>query len=112
MSEAILVALITGGLSLAGVIVTCLATAKKNETAMKVTQAVTDTKIEELTQLEQTLSGMWEGEAHDAFHGTYGQNEQKMLMFVNALENYFLTLNEIAVKYNNAEAKNIQTAQS
>ena len=70
------------------------------------------TKIEELTQLEQTLSGMWEGEAHDAFHGTYGQNEQKMLMFVNALENYFLTLNEIAVKYNNAEAKNIQTAQS
>lgn len=70
------------------------------------------TKIEELTQLEQTLSGMWEGEAHDAFHGTYSQNEQKMLMFVNALENYFLTLNEIAVKYNNAEAKNIQTAQS
>ena len=70
------------------------------------------TKIEELGQLEQTLAGMWEGEAHDAFHNGYGQNEQKMLMFVNALENYFLALNEIAVKYNNAEAKNIQTAQS
>lgn len=50
MSEAIIVALITGGLSLAGVVVTCLATAKKNETAMKVSQAVTDTKIEELTR--------------------------------------------------------------
>lgn len=70
------------------------------------------TKIEELSQLEQTLAGMWEGEAHDAFHNAYGQNEQKMLMFVNALENYFLTLNEIAVKYNNSEAKNVQTAQS
>ncbi len=50
MSEAITVALITGGLSLVGVVITCLATAKKNETAMKVSQAVTDTKIEELTR--------------------------------------------------------------
>ena len=50
MSEAIIVALITGGLSLIGVVITCLATAKKNETAMKVAQAVTDTKIQELTR--------------------------------------------------------------
>lgn len=50
MSEAIVVALITGGLSLVGVVITCLATAKKSETAMKVNQAVTDTKIEELTR--------------------------------------------------------------
>lgn len=50
MNESILVALITGGLSLVGVVITCLATAKKNETAMKVSQAVTDTKIEELTR--------------------------------------------------------------
>ncbi len=50
MSEAILVALITGGLSLAGVVITCLATAKKSEKATAVAQAVTDTKIEELTR--------------------------------------------------------------
>lgn len=50
MSEAIIVALITGGLSLAGVVVTCLATAKKTERATAVAQAVTDTKIEELTR--------------------------------------------------------------
>ena len=50
MSEAILVALITGGLSLTGVVITCMATAKKNETTMKVSQAVTDTKIDELTR--------------------------------------------------------------
>ena len=50
MSEAIMVALITGGLSLAGVIATCLATARRNENAMKVSQAVTDTKLEELTR--------------------------------------------------------------
>ena len=50
MSEAIIVALITGGLSLAGVVITCLATAKKTEKAAAVAQAVTDTKIDELTR--------------------------------------------------------------
>lgn len=50
MSEAIVVALITGGMSLVGVIVTSLITARKSENAMKVAQAVTDTKIQELTR--------------------------------------------------------------
>lgn len=50
MSEAIIVALITGGLSLAGVVFTCLATAKKTEKATAVAQAVMDTKISELTR--------------------------------------------------------------
>lgn len=48
MSEAIIVAIITGSMSLAGVVTTNLMTAKKNETAMKVSQAVTETKIEAL----------------------------------------------------------------
>ena len=48
MSEAIIVAIITGGMSLAGVVFTNLMTAKKNETALKVSQAVTETKIEAL----------------------------------------------------------------
>ena len=50
MLQAIITALITGGLSLAGVIVTALITARKNEHALKIAQAVTDTKIEELTR--------------------------------------------------------------
>ena len=50
MTEAIVVALITSGLSLAGVVITCMATAKKTEQAASVAQAVTDTKIEELTR--------------------------------------------------------------
>ncbi len=50
MSESIIVALITGGLSLVGVVVTCLATAKKTEKATAVAQAVTETKIDELTR--------------------------------------------------------------
>ena len=57
MNEAIIVALITGSFTLIGVVITCLATARKNETALKVSQAVTDTKIEELTREVRAHNG-------------------------------------------------------
>lgn len=60
MSEAILVAIITGGLSLAGVVVTCLATARKTEKATAVAQAVTDTKIDALTREVRLHNGFAE----------------------------------------------------
>lgn len=60
MSEAIIVALITGGLSLAGVVVTCLATAKKSEKAAAVAQAITDTKIDELIREVRLHNGFAE----------------------------------------------------
>ena len=50
MTEAIIVAIIAAGASLAGTILTVLASTKKTESNMKVAQAVTDTKIDELTR--------------------------------------------------------------
>ena len=50
MSESIAVALITGGLALAGTVITVLATSRKQAADLKVAQAVTDTKIENLTR--------------------------------------------------------------
>lgn len=50
MSEAIITAIITGGVSLIGVVITCLMTARKTENTMRINQAVTDTKIDELTR--------------------------------------------------------------
>ena len=50
MAESIAVALITGGLSLVGVIITSILTAKKSEKAAAIAQAVMDTKIDELTR--------------------------------------------------------------
>lgn len=79
MSEAILVALITGGLSLTGVVITCLATAKKTEKATAVAQAVTDTKIEELTR---------EVRAHNNF-------AQRMPVVENEIRNIYGTLKEL-----------------
>jgi hypothetical protein len=50
MAESVLVALITGGLSLLGVIITNLMAARKNEAAIRTSQAVTDAKLEALTR--------------------------------------------------------------
>ena len=60
MGEAIVVALITGGLSLAGVVITSLATARKTEKAQAVAQAVTETKIDELTREVRQHNGFAE----------------------------------------------------
>ena len=50
MGEAIIVAFVTGGLSLVGVIITNLSSNRRVEQSLKTAQAVTDTKIEELTR--------------------------------------------------------------
>ena len=50
MSEAIVVALISSSVSLVGIFVSNIMTAKKNETTMKVNQAVTNTQLENLTR--------------------------------------------------------------
>lgn len=48
--EAITVAIISGGLTLIGVIITTMSSNKKIEKQLSIQQAVTDTKIEELTR--------------------------------------------------------------
>ena len=60
MSEAIVVALITGGMSLIGVVITSMATTKKTEKAQAVAQAVTKEKIEELTREVRVHNGFAE----------------------------------------------------
>ena len=50
MTEAIIVALITGGLSVLGVIISNIGSNRKIEDALSTSQAVTDCKIEELTR--------------------------------------------------------------
>ena len=50
MSEAIIIAIITGGLSLIGVIVSNNRTAQSMDAKLDKQQAVTETKLEELTR--------------------------------------------------------------
>ena len=60
MTEAITVALITGGLSLIGVIIAIIAGNRRTEQKIQVAQAVTDTKIEELTREVRKHNGFAE----------------------------------------------------
>ena len=48
--DAIIIALITGGSSVVGVVIPPLATSRRTEQRMATAQAVTDTKLEELTR--------------------------------------------------------------
>ncbi|MGO5049553.1 hypothetical protein [Dysosmobacter sp. Sow4_B12] len=50
MTESVLAALITGALSLAGVIFSNMTNARHMEHKLETSQAVTDTKLEELTR--------------------------------------------------------------
>ena len=49
MSDEIIVALIMGGASLAGVIITCVTSNRRIETKLQISQAKTDVKIDNLT---------------------------------------------------------------
>ena len=50
MTEAVIVALITGGLSVLGVVISNIGSNRKIEDTLSTSQAVTDCKIEELTR--------------------------------------------------------------
>lgn len=50
MDESIIVAIITGGCSIIGVVLTCLISFRKTQNSINIQQAVIDTKIEELTR--------------------------------------------------------------
>lgn len=54
MTESILVALITGSLSLMGVIISSRSSSKKTEQSIQTSMAVTDTKLDELTREVRT----------------------------------------------------------
>ena len=67
-------------------------------------------KIDSLEQIVKGLDGMWEGDAHDAFHAAFEKAKVNLWNFYNAIEKYCQTLLEIAQNYEKAEAKNVQTA--
>lgn len=60
MTEGILVALITGGLSILGVIITNAASNRRAEQKIEIAQAITDTKIDELTREVRKHNGFAE----------------------------------------------------
>ena len=63
------------------------------------------TEVNAMTEKEESLSGMWEGEARNAFHNAYATDAQKFQEFYNTVARFIQTLSEDAQKYQKAEAQ-------
>jgi WXG100 family type VII secretion target len=59
---------------------------------------------------ERSLSGMWEGDAKNAFEKAFRSDRGQMDNFYNLIEQYCTALEQIANKYEIAEQRNINTA--
>lgn len=70
------------------------------------------TNVSELESCEQNLSSMWEGQAKDAFHQAFNNDKIQMTNFSTLIEKYVYTLQTIAVKYEQAENVNTETAST
>ncbi|MDE7312622.1 MAG: WXG100 family type VII secretion target [Eubacterium sp.] len=68
------------------------------------------TQIENLKSQQSALNGMWEGDARNAFDKAFNQDVQQMQNFYKEIENYVVKLTEIAKTYEQAENKNMETA--
>lgn len=68
--------------------------------------------VQQLENTEQALAGMWEGDAKEAFHRAFNSDKIQMDNFYNAIEVYITRLQNAAAKYQQAEALNVDTANT
>lgn len=59
---------------------------------------------------EGTLNGQWEGAANEAFHKAFMDDKGYMDQFYNLIIKYCEVLEQIAIKYEQAEEANRDTA--
>ena len=68
--------------------------------------------VEALSSQEHSLATMWEGEAQKAFRTAFNNDRQQFDNFYNGIVKYIQALRDAAQKYDEAEAKNLSTAQT
>lgn len=68
------------------------------------------TEVTAMTEKEEALSSMWEGEARNAFHNAFATDVQKFQEFYNTVARFVQTLGENAQKYQKAEAQSAAIA--
>ncbi len=67
-------------------------------------------QIEALSEAEQRLNAMWEGEANIAFHTAFQRDKIQFTNFYNAIQQYVQVLQNVAVRYTQAESQNADIA--
>lgn len=68
--------------------------------------------VESLGNQEQSLAAMWEGDAQKAFRTAFNNDCQQFVNFYNGISKYVQALRDAAQQYDQAEAKNLSTAQT
>ena len=68
--------------------------------------------IESLTNSENTLNAMWDGDANDAFHAAFMTDKGKMEEFSRLIEQYTERLRQIAARYNQTEVNTTNIAST
>lgn len=64
------------------------------------------TQVNTLEEKEGVLKGMYEGDAATTFHNAFNRNKIQMDNFFNCIERYAAVLEEIAARWDQAEAQN------
>lgn len=70
-----------------------------------------NTMINSLQETEQSLGGMWEGEANEAFHTAFTNDMTQLRNFYNAIKLYIMALYAAIAKYIQAERRNTSLAR-
>lgn len=68
--------------------------------------------VTDLENTEGALNTMWEGDARNAFHQAFTSDKTQMNNFYNAIEVYAQRLEVAAAKYEQAEAQNVEIANT
>ena len=69
-----------------------------------------NSQVQNLQAAEESLNGMWYGQANDAFHAAFPSDKEYMTQFYNLINKYCEALDSIATEYENAENINLDTA--
>lgn len=67
-------------------------------------------QVSQLKDTEATLNAGWDGPANDAFHTAFMNDAGQMDKFYQAINQYIAELNNIAIRYENAEQSNTEIA--
>ncbi len=68
------------------------------------------TSLDTLSETEQSLSTMWEGDAKDTFRNAFQMSHAKMETYKGVIDQYAAALDAIAQQYEQAESTNVSTA--
>lgn len=68
-------------------------------------------RVKDLESKQQELKAMWQGDANDAFNAAFEGDKDKWEQFANLMEQYIAALEQIAARYEQAEAANVDIAK-